>query len=131
MKRFLPLLLIVVMAFSMASCARWARKNPDNFYFGAYSEAEALFNRREYEKAIQKYQAYIDENPEGNLAVISQYYMAKSYAAIGKVDEAKSLYEKIVQNHSNLVWANFSETQLKELNNAPASANTSTASKAS
>lgn len=125
MKRWLPFLLIIVIAFSSASCARFARKNPDNFYFGAYSEAEALFNRKEYEKAIQKYQAYIDENPEGNLSVISQYYMAKSYAAIGKTDEAKAIYQKIVQNHSNLVWANFSDTQLKELNNAPASGNTS------
>ena len=125
MKRWLPFFLIAVMAFSAVSCSRWARKNPDNFYFGAYSEAEALFNRKEYEKAIQKYQAYVDENPEGNLSVISQYYMAKSYAAIGKVDEARAIYQKIVQSHPNLVWANFSDTQLKELNSAPASGTTS------
>ena len=117
MKRGLPVLLISVMAFSLVSCAR--RQNPDNFYFGAYSEAEALYNRKDYEKAVQKYQAYIDENPEGNLAVISHYYMGRSHAALGHMEEAKSIFQKIVQEHPNLVWANFAETQLKELEKVP------------
>ena len=125
MRRGLAFLLITVIAFSTASCARFARNNPDNFYFGAYSEAEALFNRKEYEKAIQKYQAYIDENPEGNLSVISQYYMARSHAALGHTEEARAMYEKIVQEHPDLVWANFSDTQLKELTNTLSASNTS------
>ena len=103
---------------------------PDGFYFGSYSEAEALYNQKQYERAIQKYQAYIDENPEGNLAVISQYYMGRSHAALGHIDEAKSIYQKIVQEHPNLVWANFADTQLKELQKSAASASNSTGSKA-
>ena len=124
MDRRLAFLLIIVIAFSVISCAR--RQGPDNFYFGAYSEAEALYNRKEYDKAIQKYQAYIDENPEGNLAVISKYYMARSHAALGHVEEARSIFEKIVQEHPNLVWANFSETQLKELEKTKPSASSTT-----
>ena len=89
-----------------------------NFYFGNYSEAEQFYNKGQYEKAIQKYQAYIDENTEGNLAVISQYYMAKSHAALGHKDEAKALYQQIAQKYPDLVWANFSKTQLKELEGA-------------
>jgi TolA-binding protein len=120
MKRLLTFLLIIVMAFSVTACAR--RQSPDNFYFGAYSEAEALYNQKQYERAIQKYQAYIDENPEGNLAVISRYYMGKSHAALGHTEEAKSIFQKIVTEHPNLVWANFSDTQLKELQKASSSA---------
>lgn len=86
-----------------------------NFYFGNYSEAERLYGKGQYEKAIEKYQAYRDENPQGNLAVIAEYYMAKSYQAIGKNEEAKVHYQEIVKSHPDLVWANFSETQLKEL----------------
>lgn len=91
-----------------------ARKS-QNFYFGNYSEAERLYGKGQYEKAIEKYQAYRDENPEGNLAVIAQYYIAKSYQALGKADEAKKQYHDIIQSHPDLVWANFSKTQLHEL----------------
>ena len=121
--RSLSIFLFILIPFTAVSCAR--RQSPDNFYFGAYSEAEALFNQKQYERAIQKYQAYIDENPEGNLAVISQYYMAKSHAALGHTEDARVIYQKIVKEHPNLVWANFSDTQIKELKSAPVSGNTS------
>ena len=87
----------------------------EGVYFGSYSDAEALFKRHQYAHAIQKYQAYIDENPESDLAVTSSYYMARSYAALGRTDEARALFEKIIQEHPDYVWANFSETRLKNL----------------
>jgi hypothetical protein len=31
------------------------------------------------------------------------------------VEEAKKIFDKIAQEHPDLVWANFSKTQLKEL----------------
>lgn len=104
--------LLIMSFFFLTSCARGGS---DRFYFGSYSEAEQLYNKGEYEKAIEKYQAYVDENPEGNLAVISLYYMAKSHAALGHVGEAKSLYQRIIRDYPKLVWADFSETQLKGL----------------
>ena len=102
----LLLLLLVV-----ASCAH----NPERYYFGHYSEAERLYGKADYKKAIEKYKAYLNENPEGNLAVISEYYIGKSYAALGRVDDAKEAYNKIVEKHPDLVWANFAQNQLKEL----------------
>ena len=104
-------LLFLIVAGIGLSCA----KRPATFYFKGYSEAESLYNKGEYQKAIEQYQAYIDQNPDGNLAVISQYYIAKSHAALGHVEEAKGLYQKIVKEHPNGVWANFAETQLKDL----------------
>ena len=88
---------------------------PRTFYFGNYSEAESLFNRGQYERAIQKYQAYIDENPEGNLAVISQYYIARSHLALSHRDEAKDIFQHLIQKYPDVVWARFSETQLKDM----------------
>jgi TolA-binding protein len=111
MRRFY--ILFILAAAVGFSCARGEK--PENFYFGTYSEAEQLYNRAEYEKAIQKYQAYIDENPEGNLAIISQYYIARSYSALGRTEEARSIFEKIIKDHPDVIWANFSETQLKEM----------------
>ena len=103
------------MILAFTSCAR----GREGFYFGNYSEAEKLYNKGEYEKAIGKYQAYLNEYPEGNLAVISQYYVAKSHAALGHKEEAAALYKKIIQEHRDLIWANFSENQLKELEGTP------------
>ena len=104
--------------FLTASCAH----RVENYYFGNYSEAERLYNKGEFEKAIQKYQAYIDQNPEGNLAVISLYYMARSHGALGHAEEAKRLYQQIMKDDPDAVWAHFSETQLKELEGGAPSA---------
>ena len=114
MNRNVISILLLLSVCSLTSCAH----RSETFYFGDYSQAEQLFNKKEYEKAIQKYQAYIDENPEGNLAVISQYYIAKSHLMLGHQDEAKRIFQKIVQEHPDVVWANFSETQLKEMEKA-------------
>lgn len=106
-------LFLFSLTLTMISCAS-ARPAGDH-YFGSYSEAEKLFKQGEYERAIQKYQEYRDENPEGNMAVISQYYIAKSHAMLGHVDTAKDMFQDIIAKHPDLVWANFSQTQLKEL----------------
>ena len=108
------LFLLLGISLLLVSCAH-KKGNVDRFYFGPYSEAEKLYGKGDYEKAIVKYQAYIDENPEGNLAVISEYYIAKSHAALGHADQAKTIYQEIIEKHPDLVWAKFAETQLKEL----------------
>jgi TolA-binding protein len=110
---------VILFCFLLTSLSMACARKSQNFYFGNYSEAERLYSKGEYEKAIQKYQAYRDENPEGNLAVIAQYYMAKSYQALGKKDDAKTHYSEIADKHPDLVWANFAKTQLKEME-APA-----------
>lgn len=86
-----------------------------SFDFGAYSEAEHLYKKGKYEKAIAKYQEHLRENPEGNLAVISMYYMAKCYDELGQTNEARQLYRNIVKENPKLVWANFSKARLEEL----------------
>lgn len=103
---------MIVGGLLLASCAS---KGPAHYYFGDYSEAERLYNKGEYEKAIDKYNAYLQENPEGNLAVIARYYIGKSYAALGDKERAKEVFNKIVAEYPDLVWANFAKNQLKEL----------------
>lgn len=114
MKRNL-LLISLILCLGLSSCARIFPKGPDRFYFGSYSEAEAAYNQGNYQDAVDKYSAYIAENPEGNLAVIAQYYRARSYANLGQNDQAAASYSDIIQKHPDLVWAKFSEGQLQEL----------------
>ena len=113
---FLSFILMFSLPLAFSSCA-----SHKAYYFGNYSEAESLYNHGEYERAIQKYQAYIDENPEGHLALISLYYIGRSHAALGHKDAAKEIFQKIIREHPNVIWANFAETQIKELDQtAPA-----------
>lgn len=104
------LFLRMVFLFALVGCGRFS-----SFNFGAYSEAEKLYEKRKYKEAIAKYGEYLTENPEGNMAVIANYYMAKSYEALGEWGKAGALYEKIVREHSDLPWANFSRERLTEL----------------
>jgi TolA-binding protein len=103
-------------------CFSACAHNPESFYFGKYSEAEKLYNKGKYQEAIGKYQAYLDENTQGNLAVISNYYIAKSYVALGKPEQAKPIFEKIIKENPDVIWANFSKTQLAEMEGKPADA---------
>jgi len=90
-------------------------RTSDSFNFGAYSEAENFYEKGEYARAAAKYEEYLRENPGGNMAVISRYYMAKSYEGMGQADRAREIYEKIVKEAPELIWATFSRERLEEL----------------
>lgn len=103
-----------LLVFSLLIFLIGCQRTP-TFQFGAYSEAEQFYEKGKYEKAIAKYQEYLKENREGNMAVIAYYYMAKSYQNLGLTREARQLYKRIVKEYPDLIWADFSKTQLKEL----------------
>ena len=90
-----------------------------SFDFGSYSQAEHFYEKGEYEKAIKKYQEYVRENRDGNMVAISYYYMAKSYDALKKRDEAREYYRKIIQDFPKSSWAAYAKTRLQELQAEP------------
>ena len=103
-------LTILVMLLLLTSC-----RSAPSFNFGAYSEAERLYEKKEYQKAITKYEEHLREHPEGHLAVIARYYTAKSYEALGQWNEAGQIYRQIVKDEPKLIWANFARARLDEL----------------
>ncbi len=102
---------LAAFIFALAGC----QSAPPAFNFGAYSQAETLYEKKKFKEAIEKYDEYLQENPEGNMAVISAYYMAKSYEEIGQPDKAKAIYTDIITKHPGLVWANFAKERLEEI----------------
>ncbi|OGX45222.1 MAG: hypothetical protein A3G38_03595 [Omnitrophica WOR_2 bacterium RIFCSPLOWO2_12_FULL_51_8] len=109
MKPF-KVILILVLSLLLANC-----RSAPSFNFGAYSEAERLYEKKEYQKAIAKYEEHLREHLEGHLAVIARYYMAKSYEALGQGNEAGKIYRQIVKDEPKLIWANFARARLDEL----------------
>lgn len=88
---------------------------PSRHDFGSYSNAEKFYAEGKYEKAIESYQKYREDHPDGNLAIIAQYYIAKSHAALGQKKEAEAGFQSIIQQYPELIWAQLSKEQLKNL----------------
>jgi TolA-binding protein len=101
----------ILMGTLSASCAFRSSKR----VFGPYSEAEAFYNKGNYSKAIEKYQEYLASNPQGNLAAIAEYYIAKSYLVSGKQVEAQQGFQRVVSEFPGTSWAEFAKDQLQIL----------------
>lgn len=110
MKRLFKNIPLCVLLLNFTGC-----QSAPAFNFGPYSEAERLYEKEQYEKAIAKYEEYVRENPEGNLALISYYYMARSYEGFGKKEKAREFYQKVLTQSPRSVWAGFAKGRLKEL----------------
>ena len=95
----------------LASCA----SGPSRHSFGPYSEAEIFYKKGNYPKAIEKYQEYLAGNPQGNMAAIAEYYVAKSYVASGDTAKARESFERVVMQYPKTSWAAFSKEQLEML----------------
>ena len=99
------------VAFVFCGCLHMPMRHD----FGNYSNAERFYSEGKYEKAIDSYQKYINEQPDGNLTIISRYYIAKSQVALKQTDKAKSGFESIIQQYPDLIWAELSKEQIKSL----------------
>lgn len=97
----------------LSGCAR--TQETEKFYFGAYSEAEKLYKKGKYSEAVVKYNEFVESNPKSNMAVIAEFYTAKSYEELGKIEKAKTLFKKISKGHADLPWGGFAKAHLEEL----------------
>lgn len=104
---FLALLTVVFLS----GCLR----SPARHQFGDYSNAEKYYAEGKYEKAIDSYQKYIEQHDDGNLTVIAQYYIAKSYVALENQGEAKKYFQSIIDQYPELIWSELSKEQLQKL----------------
>ena len=111
MKRNKIFSVLALSGLLFASCA----SGPSKTSFGPYSEAEAFYKGGNYPKAIEKYQKYLAENPQGNLAAIAEYYVAKSYLASGNTGKARESFERVAKKFPGTSWAEFAKEQLEKL----------------
>ena len=109
MKRDQLFAVLALSCFMFASCASGPSKNP----FGPYSAAETFYKKGNYPKAIEKYQEYLGGYPQGNLAAIAEYYIAKSYAASGDTPKARESFKRVTEKFPGTSWAEFAKEQLK------------------
>jgi TolA-binding protein len=114
MKKMKLFAMVALSGVMLASCAFRSSSHS----FGPYSEAEAFYRKANYPKAIEKYQEYLAANPQGNLAAIAEYYVAKSYIASGDTAKARESFERVTTKFPGSSWAAFSKEQLDMLQGA-------------
>lgn len=110
MKILKTMVVLLGAAFLFVSCSHFRESS-----FGAYSDAEKLYAKGKYEAAMAKYQLYLKENPEGNMAAIAEYSIAKCYGMLKKPEAARAGFEKVIKDYPKTSWAEFSQKQLETL----------------
>lgn len=109
--------IFVIGTLSCMMLASCAFRSPGHS-FGPYSEAEAFYKNGNYPKAVEKYQEYLSANPQGNMAAIAEYYIAKSQAASGDTVKARESFERVAEKYPQTSWAAFAKEQLEILQGA-------------
>jgi len=81
-----------------------------------YSEGEALFSRKEFKKALVKFQSYREKNSKGQKAAEATYKIGVCLVELGLKKEAKEIYQETIENYPgtpSAKKAKFRLTQLK------------------
>ena len=63
-----------------------------------FNAAEQIFLAENYQKALSSLQAYLSEYPQGENAILADFYMAESYKNLGKKEQACDWYKKVVES---------------------------------
>lgn len=81
----------------------------------SWTDAEQLFNDKEWKKAILAYQKYRDENPKGKNFAEGTYKIGSSFQELGKKEEAKAFYEEVIEKFPKSSVARKATYRLKTL----------------
>ncbi len=81
-----------------------------------FSEGEALFSKREFKKALVKFQNYREKNPKGPKAAEATYKIGLCLNELGLKKEAKEMYQETIESFPgtpSAKKAKFRLTQVK------------------
>jgi tetratricopeptide (TPR) repeat protein len=80
-----------------------------------WSQAEELFETKEYRKAILSYQKYRENNPKGSQFSQATYKIGLSFEKLSMIEEAKSFYVEVVEKFPKSEEAQKAKIRLKKL----------------
>lgn len=80
-----------------------------------YWIGDCLYSQEKYTDAVKEFEYVLDHYTETNIVLKSMYKLGRSKQELGKKDEARKIYKKIVADHKGTLEARQSEERLKEL----------------
>jgi ABC-type branched-subunit amino acid transport system substrate-binding protein/outer membrane protein assembly factor BamD (BamD/ComL family) len=108
MKSTACILLVSVIAFFWACGPRPVPPpQPVEFHPGTplFSKAEKLFQKKEYDNALELYNEYISNFPKGYLTAEALMKIGLIQTALGKNEDARKIYEQIVDRYPDSFFA--------------------------
>ncbi len=79
------------------------------------SEAEALFAKKDWQKAILGFQNYREKYPKGKFYKVATYKIGVCFQELGMLSEAKSFFDEVIDRYSKSREARKSRKRLKTL----------------
>lgn len=80
-----------------------------------WSQAEGLFESKDYRRAILSYQKYREQNPRGSQFAEATYKIGFSFEKLNMGDEAKSFYNEVIEKFAKSPEAKKAKIRLKKI----------------
>ncbi len=104
------------VAKAQAYLEEFPKKRKDIFFYQAQDLlAQVYFQQKDFDKAIQIYQAIEEEDPEVYALDAVLFHMAEAYEEKGETDEALALYRKIQEEFSSTYFGFDASQKVRKL----------------
>lgn len=101
---------------AQAYLKEFPKKRKDMFFYQAQDLlAQIYFQKKEFDQAIQIYQAIEEEDPEVYTLDAVLFHMAEAYEEKGETEEALALYRKIQEEYSSTYFGFDASQKVKKL----------------
>lgn len=81
----------------------------------AYGLAKQYYHRGQYNKAIENFEKFIEENDDSSIYEVALYYLAKSYKNIQDNRNAFLTYQKLISNKGDSFWVTLAREDMGEI----------------
>ena len=81
----------------MEAIGKGSVKTEDEKEMMRFNSAEQIFLSENYQKALPALQSYLDKYPDSANAYKADFYMAESYRALGKLEQANDCYRQVIE----------------------------------
>jgi tol-pal system protein YbgF len=94
----------------LESCPKNENAANAHFWIG-----DCYYSQEKYTDAVKEFEYVLDHYTDAGVVVKTMYKLGRSKQELGKKDEARKIYKKIVADHKGTLEARQSEERLKEL----------------
>lgn len=118
MKKTFPLILVVLsfglLLWGTSGCRPKVvvKPKPVEVVRDHFAIAERMFERQDFDKALEHYAIYLNQHPNTPLVPPALMKMAKIYAVKGQYETARDLYEKVISEYPQTVFSADAEVEI-------------------
>ena len=120
MKQFMAVITIFTCLSFMAGCASVNGNDtkyhePLNKMQQEYYDVETFFESRKYSETVIAGESFLRKYQRDVLSAAVRYYVASAHQKTGNEEEAKKLYEKIIETNPSDNWGKLATVGLQEI----------------